>query len=365
MIRRIIAFAAAWAMSVSCITYAQDRGWASSIDWSPDGQTIAVGGGAGLWFFDNDFNELGFMEVGNQIHPNTPRFVEWNAKGDLLAFSGLAGPIEIIDVGAREVINEIHLNGVYYLWTEVLWHPTENLIIAGSYHGTTHIWDAITGEELFYFYSLENDPDLDWPATLGFCWFDEDEVVIVAKQMTYIVNIPENEILDRFPNYYFLAQWIRCNRRYLILAPDGKMVGLEPWTHDSLFDANSYKHDPDNESGVTISEALAWSPASDRVVVSFGDCRVHVYRVYDGDNSELLAEMPGGNYEIYSIIFFTDAIAWSPDGGRFAAVGQFGDIRVWDAETYELLQRFDGFQAHPNYLRRYDETEQLHEIGCP
>lgn len=365
MIRRILAFAAVWAMSLSCIIYAQDRGWASSIDWSPDGQTIAVGGGAGVWFFDNYFNELGYMEVGNHIHPNLPRFVEWNAKGDLLAFSGLDGPIEIIDVNMREVINEIYLNGFHYVWTEVQWHPQENLIIAGSYHGTTHIWDAITGEEQFHFDSLEHDPDSYWPATLGFCWFIEEEVVIVTKQTTYVVNIPENEILKKYTNFYFGSEAIRCNRHYLILSPEGQMYGLEPYTDDMVFDRNYYRQNAHKGAGVAVSEAVAWSPDSDRVVVTFGDCHIHVYRVNDGDNSDLLAEMPGGNYEMYSTIFFIDSVAWSPDGGRFAAVGQFGDIRVWDAKTYELLQRFDGFEAHPDFLGRYDETEQLNDIGCP
>ena len=68
-------------------TYAQDRGWASSIAWSPDGQTIAVGSSAGVWLFDNDFNEVGYVNI-DQRERNRSSFVEWNAFSDLLVYAG-------------------------------------------------------------------------------------------------------------------------------------------------------------------------------------------------------------------------------------------------------------------------------------
>ena len=41
---------------------------------------------------------------------------------------------------------------------------------------------------------------------------------------------------------------------------------------------------------------------------------------------------------------FRESLAWHPDGSRFAAVGQLGGIRVWDAETHKLLRRYEGFE---------------------
>ena len=352
--------AVACVLSLTCIIHAQDRGWASSIAWSPDGQTIAVGGGAGVWFFDNHFNEEGFVEIEHPLD-NAPRLVEWNAKGDLLSHSSFASSINIIDVTAREVISAIYLHGVS-LWTPVLWHPNENLIIGGSYSGTTHIWNAITGEELFHFDSLEVDPDVSWAATLGFCWFAEDEVVIVNGRMTYVANISENAIQESYWFPHTALDSISCNRRYQIISTYGRLYGLQPLSFNQVFDHDHYKGEAENGAELAYAEAVEWSPGSDRFVVSFGDCHIHVY---DGESSELVATMPGGVYETLSIGFFMDSIAWSPDGRRFAAVGQFGDIRVWDAETYQLLQRFDGFETHPKFLRRYREPGQLKKIGCP
>ena len=73
------------------------------------------------------------------------------------------------------------------------------------------------------------------------------------------------------------------------------------------------------------------------------DGLIHVLDARDG---RLLAAIRGGLYFVQEPSErFVDSVAWHPDGSRFAAVGQVGGIRIWDAESYELLQRFDGFEA--------------------
>jgi hypothetical protein len=39
------------------------RGTANDIAWRPDGQSLVVGGSLGVWFYDNDFNEIGYLEM--------------------------------------------------------------------------------------------------------------------------------------------------------------------------------------------------------------------------------------------------------------------------------------------------------------
>ena len=67
------------------IIYAQDRGAASSIAWSPDGETIAVASTTGLWLFDSEFNELGNLDF-ELDSVNQQRFVAWNATGDYVVY---------------------------------------------------------------------------------------------------------------------------------------------------------------------------------------------------------------------------------------------------------------------------------------
>ena len=61
------------AMSLSFVTSAQDRGWATSIAWSPDGETIAIGASSGIWLFDTDFNEVGYVPTPERLLANDHR----------------------------------------------------------------------------------------------------------------------------------------------------------------------------------------------------------------------------------------------------------------------------------------------------
>ncbi len=355
-------FVIVWMISLCGITAAQDRGTASSIAWSPDGETIAVGSTTGIWFFDNEFNEQGYVEIESSGQSRGPeRFVEWNAGSDLLAVSSILEvddpkQIRIIDVAKLEVITEIETKSSV-LWTEVLWNPEGNLVIAGEYHsGIARIWDALTGEELFYFDVDEKD-DLNMPEITGFCWFTENTVIAVNTHALYVVDIAENTIL-RF-GHYGAFEWSSCNRDYQIITIYGRLIHLQTGLYTrKLF------HDADDDDIPYYAMAVAWSPESGHFAVSSEGCLV---RVFDGQSGELVVKLPG-SIRIVSPNpwFFLDSIAWHPDGSRFAVVGQFGDIRVWDAETYELLRRFDGFEVHPGSLEWwFDTSTPLSEVECP
>ena len=355
--------AAVWMISLCSITAAQDRGTASSIAWSPDGETIAVGSTTGIWFFDNEFNELGYVEI-KLSEVRSERFVEWNAGGDLLAVSSILEVFEpiqirIIDVAKLEVITEIESNP---LWTEVLWNPEGNLVIAGEHHGgkdlkgAARIWDAFTGEEIFYL-DVDDEEDPYEPEMSGFCWFTENTVIAVNSQALYVVNIAENLIL-RFDRYNKVG-WSSCSRDYQIITRYGGLIHLQTglYTRRLFYDA-------DDDDSSDDAMAVAWSPESGHFAASSEGCLV---RVFDGQSGELVVELPG-SIRIVSPNpwFFLDSIAWHPDGSRFAVVGQFGDIRVWDAETYELLRRFDGFEVHPGSLEWwFDTSTPLSEVECP
>ena len=325
---------------------AQDRGWASSIAWSPDGQTIAVGSDSGIWFFDNDFNEVGHVDIKQQADSRKPRFVAWNASGDLLVYSGITiDSVKVVDVSKLEVIAEIDASRLW-LWVPVVWHPTKNLIIGGTFGGEAHMWDAITGEERFFFDHRAEDPVLEWFEPVGFCWFTDDTVVIVLQDRGYVVNIVENRIVRKL--YINLPPGpASCNRDYQIITKDGRLTDLQTGSSMRVFDYDKY------------AVAVEWSPDSSHFIVSSAHCRL---RVFDGQTYEVVAELVGGGYWVR---LEAVPIAWHPDGSRFAVVGEFGDVRVWDAKTYELMQRFDGFELHPNLLGRLEDQDLPTVRSCP
>ena len=355
--RRLTLFLAAISMLWTCgITQAQDRGAASSIAWSPDGETIAVGSTTGLWFFDNDFNQLGFVEV--ELGMSTwPKFVDWNSTGDYVVFSNmLTNPISVVDVSKLKVITEIDETSP---WAPVRWHPKANHIVSGAL-GVTHIWDAITGEVLFYYSLLEEEPDLGIYEPLGFCWYSDNTLIIVFSARILVVNPVDKTLLQIFDSALFSSRPVDCNHDYQILSLDGRIFDLETAKYSWIPDHHFLSEDHFSHSE---SVAVAWSPDSSKFIANLTGCLV---RVFDGRTGKVVAGMPGGVGGLGpSIYFFIDTIAWHPDGSRFAVMGQFGDIRVWDAETFELLRRFDGFELHPEILAYLTVSGTLSESKCP
>ena len=352
-------------------TIGQDRGWATAIAWRPDGEMIAIASTTGIWLFDGEFNELGYVRV-KQAEFDVPWLrqdkqrvlppisLSWNAAGDLLAVGNMQigeGPIQIIDIGKLEVISEMSTR--YPEWTPVQWHPREDLIVAGTYDGTVQIFDAITGEEVFFFVErkekvrgeLEN-------SIVGFCWFDEDIIVIISMHEIYFVDIGKDELLRTIvPDAEFATA--DCNREYQLITTDGELYDIGTGSLIRVFIVYDAHID---EMILTLD--VAWSPDGRRFVASTEGCLV---RVYDGRTGELLAHLSGGvHMEYLAYSFYEGSIAWHPDGGRFAVVGQFGDIRVWDVKTYELLRRFDGFELFDALeILPYSTAEELREHECP
>lgn len=340
---------------VCTITSAQDRGFVSAFEWSPDGDTIAITSTKGLWFFDADFNELGYVEIEQGKYDRSPRSLSWNATGDLVAIGfplhgDVDKQIQVIDVGKLEIMTGIvhHL-----LWTQVEWHPTENLLAAGSWSGEVNIWDAQTGEVLFEFEETDEQTAFPWNSSLAVCWFAENVIAVVTQFETYLVDVEFNRVLQSFDirssNRFPLA----CGRHFKVFAGSHGIIDLKTgdftpvaW-HNERNDSDSLF--PNVKSSSIYEQDAEFSPDGSKLLIIGEGCLLHIH---DGNDGKSLTSVRAGIYFVQEQYTpFADSLAWHPDGSRFAAVGQFGGIRIWDAETFDLLQRFDGFESGFGELR--------------
>ncbi|MCY4063885.1 MAG: WD40 repeat domain-containing protein [Chloroflexi bacterium] len=353
MRRLISVVSAVLLLSIGGLSFAQDRGIATAIDWSPDGDTIAVVSSTGLWLFDTDFNEVGFVDIGLTEWWHWPASLEWNAAGNLLAvgyprdrYPGIS-EIQIIDVDKLEVITEISLGYLdEWLWTEVAWHPSDNHIAAGGYWGKSIVLDALSGMPVFQF-----EPS-DWPeeappnTTIAVCWFTESVIAFMHKKETFVVDVELKKTLYSFETYLWLPP--DCHKDYKILNHRGYLVDAKTGAYvDAFEDIAIDPADiviPLERDDWEPTQYFEFSPDRSRILRAAQGCRL---RLYDGHNGNLLAKFPGGIFlvEDFGATIFRDSLAWRADGSQFAAVGQFGGIRVWDAETYKLLRRYDGFEV--------------------
>ena len=74
-----------WALALCGIATAQERGWALSAVWSPDGETIAVGSSTGIWLFDTGFNDFFRCSLRNIIRDDmsfSPSTMDMERSGD-------------------------------------------------------------------------------------------------------------------------------------------------------------------------------------------------------------------------------------------------------------------------------------------
>lgn len=349
---------AIYVISLCGFTFAQDRGAASSIAWSPDGNMIAVASTTGLWLFDNSLHEIGSVEIELDT-VSLPRFVAWNSTSEYLAYSGMDhSPISIVEVGKLTIIREIY---EVYPWSPIRWHPSANRIVSGTLNSDIRILDALTGEEVFNFDSATLYPnDRISHETLGLCWYNEAKLIIVSRQRLFVVDVHEETIMKEFGPAALFRSHVDCNPEHQILSVDGQLFDLQSGARTREFVQGREFEYPEP---LPKPAAVKWSPGSSHIVANLTGC---LTRVYDGSTGKVIAGMTGGLRNLgTSPYFFIDSIAWHPDGSRFAVVGQFGDIRVWDAETFELLQRFDGFELHPTLLAHLKKSEKSGQERCP
>lgn len=344
MYRTKIFCAALCAIWLCSLAYAQDRGWPISAVWSPDGKTIAVGSSTGIWFFDTGFKELGFVKTVPEEIIGSSLSLDWNASGELIAVgypgNNPSGPIHIIDVGKQEIVTLIEYGDIY---SSVRWHPEKDLVVSGDWKGNTYVWDAVSGEKVFHFEEYDEQKAFSFNPTVGVCWISERTIAAITGFEVYFIDFTNGETLSSFDTRYLLGH-ADCKSEQQAITVGGELLDFDKEVGASRF--------PKTYPGIGEWEfhvkGAALSPDLRQIVTNEEGCRI---RVIDAHNGEVFAELDGG------IVYdeaqrYTNSISWHPDGSRFVTVGQLGDIRVWDGQSYDLLQRYDGFDMGDELAER-------------
>ena len=250
----------------------------ASLQFSPDGSVLAVGGYREVRLVDpNSGKVLGTLAG----HADYVRSIAFSPDGKMIAAAGGApqseGEIKIWDIQSHQLLRTMrgHKDCIY----SVAWSPDGKVIASGSYDRMVKLWDASTGKELR---NLQDHID----AVFGVAFSPDGKRLASASQ-------------DRTVKIWDVAS----GKRLYTLS--------------------------DAADGLT---SVAYSPAGDRVAAVGYDKTIYIWDLADADGhlaQSLIADED-------SLL----ALVWSPDGKTIVTASSDGSIRFRDSKL-DLLGVID------------------------
>jgi WD40 repeat protein len=251
----------------------------ASVEFSPDGKLLAVGGYREVRLLDPSTGKALATLSG---HADYVRSIAFSPDGKSLAAAGGSpqrlGEIKIWDVQSHQLLKTMqgHTDCIY----SIAWSPDGKLVASGSYDKMAKLWDVSSGKEVF---NLKDHID----AVFAVAFSPDGKHLATASQ-------------DRTVKIWDVA------------------TGRRLYT---LSDAS------DGLSG------LAYSPAGDRVAAAGYDKTIYIWRLGNEDG-HLDQSLIADEDSILSLV-------WSPNGKTIITSSSDGSIRFRDAATLDPIRVID------------------------
>ncbi len=240
-----------------------------SVDWSPDGHSIATTGREQVRIWDTTSYEERARLEGFRSFVWSAR---WSPDGRRLAVTDAAGPIRLYDTLTYD--EQGTLNGAKA--QQIAWSPDGKLLAAANeYSSPVQVWEV---ETKLLAFELEGDTGVS-----SLAWSPDGRVLAVGQFDASVIL------------------WDTRTRLQLDRLVDGRNIP------------------PENEA-----QSLAWSP--DGRLIAYIQRHDGGWRIWDAQTGVLVRRVAAHNG-------WGLGLAWSPNRSLLASVGWDEAVRIWNVET--------------------------------
>ena len=286
-----------------------------AVAFSPDGRSLAVASGIGVWLYDVGISRERALLVG---HRDEVTSVAFSLNGMTLASGSRDGEVKLWDVDTGENIAtlERHRSGV----TSVAFSSNGTTLASGSYDRTIKLWDVRTRENIA---TLEGHTNFVTSVA-----FSPDGQILASgswDETARLWDVATRENIATFGGYNRTVYSVAFSSDGTILASGSQDGIVQMWDVATEQNIAAYRHIDDSGMKQWIS-SIAFSPNGATFAVGLNDNTVKLWDVATGIN---IATLEGHTDWVYSVTF-------SPIGTTLASGSDDGTVKLWDMATQNV-----------------------------
>jgi WD40 repeat protein len=284
----------------------------NALAYSPDGRILAVGADAGLFLYYPEKDQLLRETAGDGAGGVTS--VAFSPDGERLAIGTSYGPSRIIHSASRETLRALDV-----AWVDDVAFSPDGQTLATACDKGIDLWDVATGKFLKNLdsgntYSVAFSPDGKTLATGG-------------RGVQALWDLESREVLHSFP-------WQISAIFSLAFSADGKtLVGGEHDGEVSLWEPQTLTALRTENGGSESITGLAISPDGKQLLAASLDGTLSLWDLGSG---EMLVSQTG----VGTII---NDLAFSPDGTTLAAASYNQTVVLWNVASGQISKTLDGY----------------------